>query len=84
VFPCADVLYEPEYYGDLLSCLIKLCPVGVLFWTCYRQRTNLNEDLFEARAGEAGFEVQLIADRKLHVHYQDNGYRLLRLERVRM
>ena len=77
----ADVLYEPEYYGDLLDALCTLCPPGTPFLTCYRQRTNLQEESFGAAAVTAGFEVTQATDAELHEEYRGGGYWLLRIQR---
>jgi hypothetical protein len=91
----ADVLYEPQWYGALLSALVQLCPPPAAghageaapqpppppVYICYRVR-RYKEQSFEARAAAAGFTVTDVPASELHKDYSCGGWRLIVLRRT--
>ncbi len=79
---CADVLYSPGFYQDLLWTLEALCAPHTLVYIASRRR-HVDEECFPELAQARGFAVEQLPSELMPAEFRECGaYFVLRLCRL--
>lgn len=74
----ADIIFDPQYHGDLLLSLRQLSAPHTVTYLAHRLRHAVEQGFVE-KACAHGFAVEVVPDAHLHEDYCHGDYQLLRL-----
>ncbi|KAK9815052.1 hypothetical protein WJX73_005953 [Symbiochloris irregularis] len=77
----SDVVYQQEYFDDLIDTIWRLSAPHTLTFLAYRVRGR-GEDVFRAKLDKKGFAVIALPPTSLHEEYADGQYVILRICKV--